>query len=337
MSALTDRYIDAVTSRLPEDTREDIAREIQATVSDMVNDRLGGDEEPEHDLGDRTEPSREAIEREALEELGDPVLLSREYSNSPQHLIGPATYPLFIKCIKWILPLVGVVSLLTSSIITIATNPGIQLGSLLGPIIGNLVTALLTAFASITIILALGDRFGTGNPGSSKQGSGASSNTTKPTPRWTVDDLNQTDPEVGRIRSEAIVNLVVLPVLAAIPLIPTTMFYVGHLNNGETFINPGLGTIWLIGYWALLALMMIVEIMRLVRPTRSISLVVASTVVDVAMAIFLTVALLTQPVLHPDLTTSAGANLQQVITVVAIWVLTIWDQINTWRGYRSIR
>ena len=60
-------------------------------------------------------------------------------------------------------------------------------------------------------------------------------------------------------------------------------------------------------------------------------------IIDVAMAVFLTIALLTQPVLHPELTNTANADIQQIITVIAIWIIVIWDQVSTWRIYRRNR
>lgn len=70
MSALTEIYVDNVTRHLPEDSRPDIAAEITATIDDMVDARLGEDADtsPDHTA---------AVEREVLEELGDPVALSR--------------------------------------------------------------------------------------------------------------------------------------------------------------------------------------------------------------------------------------------------------------------
>jgi hypothetical protein len=106
MSALTEIYVDNVTRHLPEDARPDIAAEITATIDDMVDARLGEDADP---TPDRTA----AIEREVLEELGDPAVLSREYSNSPQHLIGPNSYSLFVWALRWVLPIVGLLAVLT--------------------------------------------------------------------------------------------------------------------------------------------------------------------------------------------------------------------------------
>lgn len=319
MSALTDIYVDTVIEHLPEKSRDDIAAEIRATIDDMVEARLG-------DGGPSTD-SQTVAEREVLEQLGDPVLLSREYTNSPQHLIGPTSYPLFIWSLRWVLPAVAVLSVLTNVIVHIATTPQVQLGALLGQTIGSTVTALLTAFAVITILIGLGDR--NMDTGATEKPPGARSEP------WSVDDLHRRDVRGSQIRAEAILNLVFIVLLALIPLIPTSLVYVGHLNNGETFIDPDLGAGWLLGYWGFLALMAVLEAIKLVRSLASAALLITGAILDVTIAVFLTIALLTQQVLHPDLTSTSGAEVQQIIIVIAIWVLVVWDQVSTRRTYRA--
>ena len=322
MSALTEIYVDNVTRHLPEDSRPDIAAEITATIDDMVDARLGEDADPSPD-------HTAAIEREVLEELGDPVALSREYSNSPQHLIGPNSYPLYIWSLRWVLPIVGLFAVLTNVVATIAVSPNAQIGEIIGKTAGNTVIALLTAFAVITIIIAVGDR---GMDG------GASESLRKRKPgTWTVDDLDRRDSHGKQIRAEAGLGLVFIVALAAVPLIPTTLLYVDHLNDGETFINPDLGVGWLVGYWAFLALMAVVEIIKFTTASAKPTVALIGGIIDVAMAVFLTIALLTQPVLHPELTNTANADIQQIITVIAIWIIVIWDQVSTWRIYRRNR
>ena len=322
MSALTEIYVDNVTRHLPEDSRPDIAAEITATIDDMVDARLGEDADPSPD-------HTAAIEREVLEELGDPVALSREYSNSPQHLIGPNSYPLYIWTLRWILPIVGLLAVLTSVVTTIALSPEAQIGEIIGKSVGNTVIALLTAFAAITIIIALGDH--------GMDGGAAAAMRKRQPGTWTVDDLDRRDSRGRQIRAEAGLGLVFIIALATVPFIPTSLFYVGHLNEGETFINPDLGVGWLVGYWAFLALMAAIEIIKFTTASAKPTVALIGGIIDVAMAVFLTIALLTQPVLHPELTNTANADIQQIITAIAIWIITIWDQLSTWRIYRRNR
>ncbi|WP_181275943.1 HAAS signaling domain-containing protein [Brevibacterium oceani] len=319
MSALTEIYVDNVTRHLPEDARPDIAAEITATIDDMVDARLGEGTDP---TPDRTA----AIEREVLEELGDPAVLSREYSNSPQHFIGPNSYPLFVWALRWVLPLVGLLAVLTNVVTTIALSPEAQIGEIIGKTAGNTVIALLTAFAAITIIIGLGDR--------GMDGGAAEAMRKRQSGTWTVDDLDRRDSHGKQIRAEAGLGLVFIVAFAMAPFIPTSLFYVGHLNGGETFINPDLGFGWLLGYWGFLALLAAVEIVKFTTASARPIVVLIGGIADVAMAVFLTVALLTQPVLHPELTNTPNADVQQIITVIAVWAIVIWDQVSTWRTYR---
>ncbi|TNM54513.1 HAAS signaling domain-containing protein [Brevibacterium sediminis] len=322
MSALTEIYVDNVTRHLPEDSRPDIAAEITATIDDMVDARLGEDAaaSPDHTA---------TVEREVLEELGDPVALSREYSNSPQHLIGPNSYPLYIWALRWVLPIVGLLAVLTNIVTTVAVSPGVQIGEIICKTAGNTVIALLTAFAAITIIIGLGDR--------GMDGVASDSLRKRKPGTWTVDDLDRRDSHGKQIRAEAGLGLVFIVALATVPLIPTSLLYVGHLNDGETFVNPDLGVGWLLGYWAFLALMAVVEIVKFTTASAKPTVAIIGGIVDIAMAVFLTIALLTQPVLHPELTNTGNADFQQIITVIAIWIIVIWDQVSTWRIYRRNR
>src|SRR5699024_6568366 len=71
--------------------------------------------------------------------------------------------------------------------------------------------------------------------------------------RGTIGRLEDVAPSGSTVRADAIVALVFIVLLASVPLLPTSVFYVGHLNDGEPFVNPELGAVWFIGYWALLA------------------------------------------------------------------------------------
>jgi hypothetical protein len=84
---LTERYVWAVARRLPESMRDDVARELRGTIADMTEARGG-------------RPDDESVVRPVLVELGDPVLLSREYAGTPRHLIGPHLYDDYVRLLK---------------------------------------------------------------------------------------------------------------------------------------------------------------------------------------------------------------------------------------------
>lgn len=80
---LIEKYIQEVTRRLPERNREDIALELRSTIEDMLPD-------------DYTEQDVENV----LTQMGDPVLLAREYRDWPQYLIGPRYFEVYMTLLK---------------------------------------------------------------------------------------------------------------------------------------------------------------------------------------------------------------------------------------------
>lgn len=93
---LIDRYLYAVTQSLPEDIREDVSRELQANIEDML---------PEN-------PTETDV-RKVLERLGNPINLAEEYSPNKRYLIGPALYDSYFSVLKLV---TGIVIAILSSI-----------------------------------------------------------------------------------------------------------------------------------------------------------------------------------------------------------------------------
>ena len=93
---LIEIYIQEVTRRLPEKSRKDIALELRSTIEDMLPDDYA-----EEDV------------KKALEKLGNPASLASGYRDRPMHLIGPRYYDLYVTLLKMILPIAGVIALIS--------------------------------------------------------------------------------------------------------------------------------------------------------------------------------------------------------------------------------
>ncbi|WP_029090435.1 HAAS signaling domain-containing protein [Brevibacterium album] len=327
MTALTERYVDVVLAHVPEDQREEIGAEIHAMIADMVEARQSGAADP----ADAAITSG-AAEREVLEQLGDPAALAREYARTPQHLIGPDWYPVYMWALRWILPLVGVAALLVNGIVYSATEARPQLGGLIGTALGQTVGALLIAFATLTILLAVVER----TSGAEDRSARGRLPGMRP---WTVEQLGDRAASGSSVRADALVSLVLIALLAAVPVIPTSFLYVGHLNGGEPFVNPGLAAGWFLGYWGLLALLAATEVWKAVRARLTPGPAFAGITVDVLIAAFLTVALLTQRVLHPALGDEGllDGALGTVLAVAAVWAIFACDLVSTLRALRESR
>jgi hypothetical protein len=99
---LTDRYVAATLTGVPESQRTDVDRELRASIADAMDARV-----------DAGTPEVEA-ERAVLTELGDPVRLSASYADRTLHLIGPDYYVawrhLLVTLLWTVVPVVAVVA-----------------------------------------------------------------------------------------------------------------------------------------------------------------------------------------------------------------------------------
>jgi hypothetical protein len=136
-ATLTDRYVYAVARSLPETRRDDVERELRATIADDVDARI-----------DAGAPPADA-ERAALTVLGDPARLVAGYLDRPLHLIGPAFYLTWVRLLRLllivVLPFVAAASVIGHLIA--GTPPGGVFGATVGALITVAVhLAFWTAF-----------------------------------------------------------------------------------------------------------------------------------------------------------------------------------------------
>lgn len=321
MSALTRRYIDQVTAHLPDGQRGDIARELEALTADMTEERLAaGADAP-------------TAEREVLEELGDPARLAATYRSTPAYLIGPELYPVYVRALQWILPLVLLVALVVNIVEYSATEPSGQLGAMIGAVVGPVVTAFLVALGTVTALFWLFERFASSADRRTLARDG--------TRAWSVDALETDVVQARDAQSEAVVNLVFVAMLAFVPVLPTTFLYVGHLNGDGSFVNQGLWDFWIPAYYVLLAVVAAQAVWTLVRRGTSRPQIVVRAVTDVAAAVFFTALVLTQEVIDPAidsgiLQTSGGEDWVDALYVVVIWLVAAWDLYMCWKYWRSL-
>ncbi|RDW21274.1 HAAS signaling domain-containing protein [Oceanobacillus chungangensis] len=146
---LINRYIYAVTQKLPQAQRKDIEEELRGLIEDMLDERVG-------DTG-ITVQDIEAV----LLELGSPRKLADQYRGTKRYLIGPEIFDSYILVLK-------IVMIITASVIGInfviqvILNPVEILDHFIDLIIG-LVTGLPTAFGWTTFGFAIPEMAGAYN------------------------------------------------------------------------------------------------------------------------------------------------------------------------------
>lgn len=139
---LTERYIEEVIRRLPNEQRDDVAEELRTTIADTIEARDETDTaEAEHDV---------------LTELGDPVRLAASYADRPLTLIGPTLFPSYIRMLK--LLLLGVLPVVVTVLVFVDIIESTDPGSAIGTGIQTILTVGGQMVAWLTVIYAVVDR-----------------------------------------------------------------------------------------------------------------------------------------------------------------------------------
>ncbi|HEU5199868.1 MAG TPA: hypothetical protein VFU32_09535 [Ktedonobacterales bacterium] len=146
---MIDRYIYAVTRRLPEQQREDIAKELRSLIDDLLAERVGAHEATEEDV------------EMVLAELGEPAKLAAKYAGRPRYIIGPELYDTYLALLKVVLPAVAFAMLLAMTIRYAAAPPqsfGQIFGYLSGTFLWTPLSVVIQVFAWLTVFFALIER-----------------------------------------------------------------------------------------------------------------------------------------------------------------------------------
>jgi hypothetical protein len=133
VSTLTDRYVAATLRSVSRESRDDIERELRASIADALDARLGRGE------------SDAAAEVAVLTELGDPSRLAAEYSGPPQFLIGPEVFHSYIRTLGLVLAFSVPASWSLLLAVWVAGGDSLPT-ALLTASLGALFVALLVAF-----------------------------------------------------------------------------------------------------------------------------------------------------------------------------------------------
>lgn len=237
---LIELYIQEVTRRLPEKSREDIALELQSTIEDML---------PEN----HTEQDVKAV----LLKLGDPVTLASGYRDRPMHLIGPRYYDVYISLLKMILPIAAVISLIG----LVGDNPFRDMGdntvmdavlTIIGKAIAGIISTGIQVFFWLTLSFAILERMDTSKD---------QSPLTKDLKPWTPENLKDI-PNISKKKAihmiEVFASLLGLSVFAALYFNAANLLGVYEKRNGSLiFVTPSFNQEILNSYWLLVSCVVI--------------------------------------------------------------------------------
>lgn len=139
---LIERYIYAVTKRLPAKSREDVSNELRTLIEDMLEERCGEITPSENDI------------KVVLTELGTPDELADKYDTSThKYLIGPPYFTTYKLVLKIVLVCIAI-GLIVSGIITAVTTDSASLLEAGVEWLGTVISSVLSAFGIVTILFA---------------------------------------------------------------------------------------------------------------------------------------------------------------------------------------
>jgi hypothetical protein len=322
VNVLVDRYLVAVLDRLPESQRAEVAAELRASMSDMVEARV--------DAGE----AEDAATRAVLTELGDPAKLARSYDQRPQYLIGPAWFPQYFDLFKAIVPAVSLV--LAALTFALALADGESAERAITEALGTAFEmAVQTAFW-LTLTFALIERFSSSAPETDEA--------------WSVDSLPQA--RIGRqIGLGSTIFDAIVPVVFGVVAIIQAQSGVGAFVRGfddrpwtdMPFFNPDLPVLVVAGFFAVLLLSLVAPIIRYRVGTWTTGMVGLVAIESAAWIGFTAIVAFGWPIINPALgeeidpggtwwEKGGDANLLILAVVVISSGIDLWD---AWKGYRE--
>ena len=140
---LIERYVQAVGRHLPRKNQADILAELQSTLVDTLEARVGGEATEEQVVS-------------LLKEFGPPEKVAASYWPEGQYLIGPRLYPLF-RMVAGIAMSVFVVVQLVLLGVRLAFDQGALPAT---DFVGGIIGGLLSALGAIVLVFAVLQRLG---------------------------------------------------------------------------------------------------------------------------------------------------------------------------------
>lgn len=260
---LMDRYVYAVTSKLPAQQREDIEKELRGLIQDMLDERTKGGEASLADM------------EEVLLELGSPSRLADQYRGSGRYLIGPELFDSYLLVLKIVMAAIGITMAIVFGI-RLVFEPWDSIDHLTDTV-GSMVFAALQGFAWVTAVFTLLE-YGAFGSGRSKL---------KAARPWKPSDLPQLPNRHTAIRRSDAVGSIVFTVIFTLFLTNSTeLFGVWRRLEGEwaavPFLNVDVFQQFLPYIWVATALSVIQESLKLIKGRWTLPMIVSELVVLLA-------------------------------------------------------
>ncbi len=273
---LIDRYVYAVTKRLPSKIRQDVSDELNSLISDMLDERCGEIMPTEKDI------------RVVLTELGTPRELADKYNTEKNKcLIGSPYYSTYILVLKIVLICTGAGMLMTG-IINMITESDVFVAKEIFNTIFMMISGMMAAFTFVTLLFTFFYH----------------KNIKLDTLNDSIDNLPPVPKNSTKIsKADCIIGIIISVVFAIVFLMIPSIVGVGY-NNGKfisIFNADAIRSVWyLILIFALSGI--IKETIRLIDGKYTLRVTI-STIVANGLSLILSILwLIDDRIINPELT-----------------------------------
>ena len=304
---IIDRYIYAVTQRLPEPQKKDIKLELQGLIEDMLEERASAGQ-----------ASREDAES-VLKELGHPNALVAKYRGyNDRYLIGPSMFEPYFTTLKIVLSSIGIaLTVLFAIELIVKTSDVLERFT---EYVVSLVNVGAQGFGWVTVIFAWIDyrrrKDTAGSVDSHKE--------------WKPSDLPRIPDQHTRIKlSEPIAGIIFTVLFMVICFYSIDLLGIWRFQEGARtvipFMNADVFQTYMPVVWGLAALGILKESIRIIARNRSGKLLAFHIVTSIVATVIMCVVLADPGIWNPDFIQemeAAGllsAGGEDYDTVVSIW------------------
>lgn len=286
MSDLTDRYVGEVLRGVPAPMRDDVERELRASIADAIEATdTGAGPGP----GDDSAVAPGGAEAQALTALGDPARLAASLADGPQYLIGPGLYWDYRRTVRALLMIVPpVVALSVSTVQAFTGTPPVEV------LLDGVWLLLVVAFQVVlwtTLGFAIAEHTGTREiPGRQA---------------WSVADLPQRT--ARRVTLGETIGTV-MGLLIGIAALVWQRSGARITDSGESIplLDPELWSFWLPALIALMSAGVVLQLLAYARGRWSPALAGVRVAGDVLSGVVGITLLMTQQVLNPAFLAELG-------------------------------
>ncbi|RED59327.1 HAAS signaling domain-containing protein [Cohnella lupini] len=309
---MIERYIYAVTQRLPEQQRADIKQELQSLIEDMLEERAPAGQASSEDV------------ESVLSELGHPNTLASKYRGYDRYLIGPVVFEPYMTTLKIVLISIAIGLTCIFTIETIFAP--IEVLENFVDYIVSLISVGAQGLGVVTIIFALIDY-------SQRKNAVVNGEKTK---GWKPSDLPQIPDRNKQIKlSEPITSIIFTVLFTVICLYSVDLLGVWRSHDGDRsvipFLNADIFRHYLPIVWGLAALVILKESIRIIIRKRTGKLLSFHIAITVVTTVLVCVMLADPAIWNHDFIQQLEAS--GILTPGGEGhetVVSIWDGISEW-------